>query len=134
MKRYVIAYFCFLVPMLAIDAVWLFTMSKRFYAEKIGSLLAESPRLAPAGIFYLIYALGASVLVVVRAVDADAGFVEIFLLGALLGLFAYGTYDLTNQATLKEWPTLVTLVDLVWGALLTGVVSIIAVALTRLFT
>jgi len=133
MKRYIIAYFCFLVPMLAIDAVWLFTMSKRFYAEKIGSLLAESPRLAPAGIFYLIYALGASVLVVVRAVDADAGFVEIFLLGALLGLFAYGTYDLTNQATLKEWPTLVTIVDLVWGALLTGVVSIIAVALTRLF-
>jgi uncharacterized membrane protein len=59
--------------------------------------------------------------------------VEIFLLGALLGLFGYGTYDLTNQATLKEWPTVVTVVDLVWGALLTGVVSIIAVSLTLLF-
>lgn len=133
MKRYVIAYFCFLIPMLAIDVVWLTTMSKRFYANKIGSLLADSPRLAPAGIFYLIYALGASILVVVRAVDGDSGFLEIFLLGALLGLFAYGTYDLTNQATLKEWPLVVTVVDLAWGALLTGVVSIIAVALTRLF-
>jgi uncharacterized membrane protein len=134
LKRYIIAYFCFLLPMLAIDAVWLATMSKRFYSVKIGSLLADSPRLAPAGIFYLIYALGASILVVVRAVDGGSGFLEIFLLGALLGLFAYGTYDLTNQATLKEWPVVVTVVDLVWGALLTGVVSIIAVALTRLFT
>lgn len=134
MKRYVIAYFCFLLPMLAIDSVWLFTMSKRFYQARIGSLLAESPRLAPAAVFYLIYALGASVLVVVGCVDNSCGFLEVFLLGALLGLFAYATYDLTNQATLKEWPGVVTVVDLIWGALLTGVVSLAAVALTRLFT
>ncbi|MBN2027096.1 MAG: DUF2177 family protein [Actinobacteria bacterium] len=133
MKRYVIAYFCFLVPMLAIDVVWLFTMSKRFYSQQIGSLLADSPRLAPAGVFYLIYALGASILVVVRAVDAGSGYLEVFLWGALLGLFAYATYDLTNQATLKEWPTIVTVIDLIWGALLTGVVSIISVSLTRAF-
>ncbi|MDY6797066.1 MAG: DUF2177 family protein [Actinomycetota bacterium] len=133
MKRYVIAYFCFLLPMLAIDSVWLFTMSRKLYQPRIGSLMAESPRLAPAAVFYLLYALGASVLVVVRAVDNDAGFLKVFMLGALLGLFAYGTYDLTNQATLKEWPTIITLVDLVWGALLTAVVSIIAVSLTRLF-
>ncbi len=134
MKRYVIAYFCFLVPMLAIDSVWLFTMSKRFYSQRIGSLLAESPRLAPAAVFYLIYALGASVLVVVRAVDGGSGYLEVFLWGALLGLFAYATYDLTNQATMKEWPVIVTVIDLTWGALLTGVVSIISVALTRVFT
>ncbi|MEW6555260.1 MAG: DUF2177 family protein [Actinomycetota bacterium] len=133
MKRYVIAYFCFLLPMLAIDAVWLFTMSKRFYSTHIGSLLADSPRLAPAVAFYLIYAFGASVLVVVRAVDEGSGYLRVLLWGALLGLFAYATYDLTNQATLKEWPTLVTVVDLAWGAALTGVVSIISVALTRAF-
>jgi uncharacterized membrane protein len=121
MKRYIIAYACFLLPMLAIDSVWLFTMSKRFYAKRIGTLLADSPRLAPAGVFYLIYALGASILVVVRAVDSGSGYLEVFLWGALLGLFAYATYDLTNQATL------------IWGALLTGVVSIISVSLTRLF-
>jgi len=133
MKRYVIAYFCFLIPMLAIDAVWLFTMSKRFYSNQIGNLLTDSPRLAPAAVFYLIYALGASILVVVRAVDAGSGYLQVFLWGALLGLFAYATYDLTNQATLKEWPVIVTIVDLIWGALLTAVVSIISVSLTRLF-
>jgi len=134
MKRYVVAYFSFLLPMLAIDAVWLFTMSKSFYWTHIGSLLADSPRLAPAAVFYLIYALGASILVVVRTVGGGSGYLEVFLLGALLGLFAYGTYDLTNQATLKEWPMIVTVVDLVWGSLLTGVVSMISVSLTRLFT
>jgi uncharacterized membrane protein len=133
MKRYFIAYFCFLIPMLAIDAVWLFTMSKTFYKSNIGSLLADSPRLAPAAIFYLIYALGASILVVVRAVDEGSGYLQIFLWGALLGLFAYATYDLTNEATLKEWPVIVTVVDLIWGSMLTAVVSMIAVVLTRTF-
>lgn len=133
MKRYVIAYFCFLIPMLAIDAVWLFTMSRRFYSQQIGSLLADSPRLAPAAVFYLIYALGASILVVVRAVDEGSGYLQVILWGALLGLFAYATYDLTNEATLKEWPVIVTVVDLIWGAFLTAVVSVISVALTRAF-
>jgi uncharacterized membrane protein len=132
MKTFIVAYFAFLLPMLAIDAVWLGAMSKRFYAPRIGSLLAESPRLAPAVIFYLIYALGPTVLVVVRAVDHGTGYGKVFLFGALLGLVAYGTYDLTNQATLKTWPVVVTLADLAWGSLLTGVVSIIAVSLTRL--
>ncbi len=134
MKTYVIAYFCFLVPMLAIDAVWLFAMSKRFYATRIGSLLAPSPKLAPAAAFYLVYAFGAAVLVVVRAVNNDTGILKTFLLGAILGLFGYATYDLTNQATLKEWPVLVTAVDLAWGACLTGAVSLVAVSLTRAFT
>jgi uncharacterized membrane protein len=133
MKTFIIAYFTFLLPMLAIDAVWLATMSKRFYKVRLGSLMTTSPKLAAAVIFYLIYALGPAILVVVRAVDNDLGFLKIFLYGALFGLVAYGTYDLTNQATLKEWPTIVTVVDLIWGALLTGVVSIVAVSLTRIF-
>ena len=117
--------------MLAIDAVWLATMSKRFYSTRIGSLLAESPRLGPAAVFYLIYILGVTCLVAVPAVNDEWSFLKVFLLGALLGLVAYGTYDLTNQATLKEWPLIVTLVDLVWGSLLTGVISVISVAVTR---
>jgi len=134
MKEYVIGYFTFLVPMLAIDAVWLFTMSKRFYASRIGSLMADSPRIAPAVVFYLIYAFGAAVLVVVRAVSNQTGYLKTFFLGAILGLMAYATYDLTNQATLKEWPIVVTIVDLAWGALLTGAVSVIAVSITRALT
>jgi uncharacterized membrane protein len=132
MKTFFLAYVFFLVIMLAIDAVWLVTMSKRFYKPRIGELMADSPRVVPAVVFYLIYALGAALLVVVPAVNNDKGYLVVFLLGALLGLVAYGTYDLTNQATLKTWPTIVTAVDLAWGSLLTGVVSIISTALTRL--
>ncbi len=132
MKFFFIAYISFLIPMLAIDAVWLVVMSKKFYSSRIGSLMKESPRLAPAVIFYLLYALGPTVFVVIRAVNHDTGYLKVFLFGALLGLVAYGTYDLTNEATLKTWPVVVTIVDLVWGALLTGVVSIISVSLTRL--
>ena len=132
MKTFIIAYFSFLLPMLAIDAVWLATMAKRFYAVRLGSLMEESPKLAPAVIFYLLYALGPTVFVVVRAVNNNTGYLKVLLFGALLGLFAYGTHDLTNQATLKNWPTLVTAVDLVWGALLTGAVSVLSVYLTRL--
>ena len=133
MKKYIIAYFSFLLPLLAIDAIWLFTMSKRFYRVQIGPLMVDSPRLVPAVVFYLIYALATAVLVVVPAVDNNYGFLEVFLYGALLGLVSYGTYDLTNQATLKDWPAIVTVVDLMWGSLLTGVVSMISVSLTRLF-
>jgi uncharacterized membrane protein len=131
MKTFFVAYFTFLVPMLAIDGVWLVTMSKRFYAPRIGSLMAESPRLAPAVLFYLLYVLGPTILVVVPAFNDGTGYLKVFLLGALIGLIAYATYDLTNQATLKVWPTVLTAVDLVWGSLLTGVVSIISVSLTR---
>lgn len=130
MKTHIIAYVFVLLPMLAIDAVWLKTMSKRFYKVRIGSLMAESPRPVPAVFFYLIYVLGPTFLVVAPAVNDGTGYLKAFLLGALVGLVAYGTYDLTNQATLMEWPTIVTVVDLVWGALLTGVVSIISVAVT----
>jgi len=132
MKTFIIAYLSSILPMLAIDGVWLATMSKRFYAARLGSLMTASPRLAPAGLFYLLYNLGVALLVVVPAVDGGTSMVKVFAYGALLGLVAYGTYDLTNQATLKDWPVVVTVVDLVWGALLTGVVSIISVALTRL--
>src|SRR5659263_419761 len=131
MKTFIIAYLSSIVPMLAIDGVWLFTMSKRFYAKRIGSLMGLSPKLIPAIFFYLVYNLGIALLVAVPAVDDGTALFRVFLLGAVLGLVAYGTYDLTNQATLKEWPTLVTLVDLAWGALLTGTVSVISVSFTR---
>jgi len=130
MKTFLLAYAFALVPMLAIDGVWLTVMSKRFYAPRLGELLAESPKIVPAVVFYAVYLLGVSILVVVPAVNDKAGYLEVVLRGALLGLVAYGTYDLTNQATLKTWPTVVTVVDLAWGAMLTAAVSAISVAVT----
>lgn len=133
MKTFVIAYLTSIVPMLAIDAVWLFTMSKRLYKPRLGSIMATSPRLAPAVVFYLLYNLGVALLVVVPAVDRHTVLWQVMLYGGLLGLVAYGTYDLTNQASLREWSVLVTVVDLAWGSVLTAAVAVIAVSLTRAF-
>jgi uncharacterized membrane protein len=132
MKTIVTAYFSSLLAMLILDGVWLGITMKRFYAAHIGHLLAESPKLGPAAVFYPLYILGVTLLVVLPAVRAQAEPHKVFLAGALLGMMAYGTYDLTNQATLKDWPLTVTIVDLAWGTLLTGVVSLISVFFTRM--
>jgi uncharacterized membrane protein len=115
-----------LLFMLPPDAAWLAVMGRAFYAPRIGHLMADSPSLLPAAFFYLLYALGLSVFVVVPAVRGRTPLPKVFALGALLGLVAYGTYDLTNQATLWNWPIVVTLVDLAWGGCLTGAVAVAA--------
>jgi uncharacterized membrane protein len=120
-----------LVAMLAIDGVWLATMSQRFYKANIGHLMAASPNLPAAGVFYLIYISALVVLVVQPALKGGFSFGQIFIMGAMLGLGAYATYDLTNQATLKDWPVILTVVDLAWGTVLTGVVGCVSVAVTR---
>jgi uncharacterized membrane protein len=111
-----------LVVFLGIDTVWLVTMSDRFYKKNLGDLMRESPNLPVALGFYLLYVLVLLIVVVMPAVDKGslaqaAGF------GVLLGLAAYGTYDITNLSTIRDWPVVVTIVDLIWGGTLTGVVS-----------
>lgn len=81
--------------------------------------------------FYVLYAVGVVVLVVLPALEHEHPLGRAILYGALLGLVAYGTYDLTNQATLRGWSSVVTLVDMTWGAFLTGVVVAIAVTMAR---
>lgn len=133
MKTLFTAYAACLAPMLALDGVWLSTMLKRFYAPRMAQLLAESPQFSTAAAFYLIYAAGLALLIVVPAVRSEAGAPKAFLTGALFGLVCYATYDLTNQATLKAWPLSLTVVDMAWGTVLTGTVSLIAYAVTRRF-
>lgn len=120
------------VSFLAIDAVWLSVMSKRFYTPNIGHLLAEAPKFGPAIVFYVLYLIGVLYFVILPALENGTSLFRVFLSGALFGLVAYGTYDLTNQATLKDWPVVVTAVDLVWGACLTGLVAFIAVSVSRM--
>ena len=86
---------------------------------------AERPIWAAAGIFYLIYAIGLTVFAVIPGTDAAAP-LEALWRGALFGLVAYATYDLTNHATLRDWPLIVTVVDLAWGTVLSGAVATIA--------
>lgn len=122
-----------LLSMGVLDAIWLSTMTSRLYRREMPALLLETPSWAPAVAFYLLYAVGVVLLVVRPALDGDWTLGRVVGIGALLGLVAYGTYDLTNQATLRGWSTLVSVVDLTWGATLTAVVSTIAVAAARRF-
>jgi uncharacterized membrane protein len=115
-------YFVALITFLAIDGVWLMVVAKNFYAKYLGYLMAKTPNLAAAGIFYLIYILGMVVLVLSPALQKGSLMTAI-LTGALFGLCAYATYDLTNLATIRDWPLLVTIVDLVWGTAVSGLVS-----------
>lgn len=114
-----------------IDMVWLGVVAREFYATRLGHLLGEVNWLA-AIIFYLVFLVGLTIFAIYPAsVAGDVG--KALLLGALFGFFTYATYDLTNLATLRDWPLSVTLVDMVWGTVLGGSVSAITVYLTRLF-
>jgi uncharacterized membrane protein len=133
MKTYIIGFFVTILTTLLLDAIWLSTMMKTFYSKHLSHIFADKPSLTPALIFYILYAIGLLYFVVFPLLAANASYGKIFLTGAFLGLIAYGTYDLTNQATVKNWPVIVTLVDLVWGAFLTGTVATAAAAALRIF-
>jgi uncharacterized membrane protein len=111
-----------LVVFLGIDFVWLSVMGDRFYRRHLGDLMAERANLPVALVFYLLYVVGVLVLVVLPAVDKGS-LTAAIVGGALLGAVAYGTYDFTNLSTLAGWPTIVAVVDVVWGTTLTAVVS-----------
>lgn len=122
MLRYATAYVATLVVFLGIDYIWL-SRATTFYKLELGGLLAEKPNLAIAGGFYALYVAGIMALAVVPA-ERSGSWIAAFLLGGVLGLIAYGTYDLTNLATLKGWSTKVAVVDIVWGTLLTATSSL----------
>ncbi|WP_298225159.1 DUF2177 family protein [Acidocella sp.] len=128
MKQLVAIYAVTALVFLGLDAVWLSTMATRLYKPELQGLLAESFRPAPALLFYVLYIGG----IVGFAVLPAAKPLEALLRGAAFGLVAYATYDLTNQATLIRWSTLVTLADLSWGALATALAAAAAKALVRL--
>lgn len=107
---------------LALDAAWLGLMAERLYRPAIGPLLAETVDLAAAAAFYALYLAGVAGLAVMPAL-ASGRWRGAAARGALLGLVAYGTYDLTNQATLRGWPWHVTFADLAWGTLATALAA-----------
>lgn len=120
-KLYLIA----LPVFLAIDIVWLSLVAKNFYARQIGFLMAKNPNLFAAFIFYLIFIAGLIVFVITPALDKKM-WTQALLAGAFFGLVTYATYDLTNLATVKDWPLIVTVVDLIWGTVLAAAVSVIS--------
>lgn len=129
MLKYLIAYVATAVVFFAIDFVWL-TRAVGFYRGEIGNLLLDEPKLGYAAGFYLLYVVGVVVLVVMPAVTAGS-WVQALLMGALLGLVAYGTYDMTNMATLKGYTLRVALVDMGWGTFLTAVSALAGYFVTQ---
>jgi len=124
---YVITFICFFL----IDMIWLGLIAKNFYRKHLGDLMSSRINWTAAVLFYLLFIFGLVVFVVQPAVLQNSP-LNALLLGALLGLVCYATYDLTNLATLKDWPLLVTVVDLIWGAVLGASVSLVSTLLGRM--
>lgn len=122
MKAYAVAYLSTLIALVCVDAIWLVNMADRLYRPIIGDMLIPDARLAPAIAFYLIYAAGL-VFLAVRPGLLSGSWRTAVLCGAVLGFTAYATYDLTNQATLKNWSTALTIADLCWGTLLSAIAA-----------
>ena len=119
-RHYATAYVSTAVVFLVLDAIWLTTMADRLYRPAMGSIMLERFALAPAVAFYLIYVAGVVVFAVAPALQSGR-WVTALGYGAMLGLMAYATYDLTNQATLKNWSWTVTIADLCWGTFVTAI-------------
>ena len=118
-KMYIIAFVIFLI----IDAIWLGLVAPKFYKSQIGHLMSDKPNFIAALIFYLLFIVGVVYFVVNPAVEAQS-VTMVLIAGALFGFMTYATYDLTNLATLKDWPIVVTIVDLVWGTSLSTLIGL----------
>jgi uncharacterized membrane protein len=125
--RNLIAYGAALVAMLVLDGLWLGLVAKRMYQEALGPLMAEPVNWPAAAAFYLLYPVGLVVFVIRPELDGG-GYQGALLRGALFGLIAYATYDLTNLATLKGFPLKIALADMAWGAVASAVAAGAAIA------
>lgn len=116
---YVVAYIATAIVFFAVDYVWLSRVALGFYRSEIGHVLQDQPNLAAAGAFYLFY-VGGIVYFAVNPALASDNWTQALIAGAILGLVAYGTYDMTNLATIRDWSIKVTVIDILWGATLTA--------------
>jgi uncharacterized membrane protein len=129
--KYGLLYILTFLVFLAIDAVWLLVISKSFYSKEIGHLMAEKALLLPALIFYLLFVVGVLVFAVVPGYEAQS-LSKTLMLSALFGLMTYATYDLTNLATLRDWPIKVTIIDIVWGTSLSTLTGLAGYYIAKL--
>jgi uncharacterized membrane protein len=117
-------FFIALPVFLVIDMAWLVLVAKNFYQKQIGFLMKPEVNWLAAIIFYLLFIAGLVTFVIAPAFEKHS-WVHALLFGALFGLITYATYDLTNLATLKDWPLMVTIVDLIWGTVLAASISVV---------
>ena len=118
MLKYLGIYLSFLISLIAIDLVWLLGIAKNLYRDEMGSLMASEPKLIAGLAFYLLYALGATIFVLIPALSKQS-WLYALQYGALFGLFCYMTYDLTNLAVIRDFPTRLAFIDIAWGSFVT---------------
>ena len=123
MKSIIINYLLTTIVFLLIDMAWLGLIAKNIYQKYLGNFLTDKVNWTAALIFYLIYIVGISIFAIYPSVNKDSA-LNAILMGGLFGLFTYATYDLTNLATLKDWPLPIVFIDIIWGIVLTAIVSL----------
>jgi uncharacterized membrane protein len=130
--QYIFLYVLTVPVFFIIDMFWLGIVAKDFYQTKLGYLLGPV-NWGAALAFYFIYIVGILIFSVVPALTTGASYTKALMMGALFGLFAYATYDLTNYATVKDWPPSIVIVDILWGIMLTGSVATLSFLLGKHF-
>jgi uncharacterized membrane protein len=120
--RFLVSYISTAVVFCLLDFAWLGLVAPTFYKSQLGALLLDKPNLWPALVFYALYVVGLVVFCVMPAIDGES-WTKAAMLGALFGFCAYATYDLSNLATLKDWSTAVTVVDMGWGAIVSALAA-----------
>ncbi|MDQ5927652.1 MAG: hypothetical protein QG633_90 [Patescibacteria group bacterium] len=123
-----------LIVFLVFDAIWLLGISRELYQRAIGFLMPEKVNLFAAMGAYILLAVGLTVFVIAPGIRAGLSVGHIALFGALFGFVAYGIYDFTNLATIKGWPLWISLVDMGWGTLVSGLSTAVTVYLLRFFS
>jgi len=124
MVKLITSYFIALLSFFALDMVWLGLISKNYYKQKLGFILSDNPNWAAAVVFYVVY-IGGILFFAVNPSLKEARWQTAVLNGALLGALCYATYDLTNMATIAKWPIEIVIIDIIWGMVLTGIVSVV---------
>ncbi|MDA3847100.1 MAG: DUF2177 family protein [Vallitaleaceae bacterium] len=127
-KVYIIGLLVFFV----VDIIWLALVAKNIYQKELGYVMSDKPNWAAAIIFYLIFITGLVFFVINPAIQKDS-WTYALLVGMFFGFITYATYDLTNLATLKDWPLKITIIDMIWGTSLGGLVSTITFFIVKLF-
>jgi len=122
-KGILLSYILTLIVFLIVDLVWLGFIARGLYKKYLGSFLSENVNWTAAIIFYLIYVVGIFIFVIHPAINRDS-VIHAITMGSIFGMLAYATYDLTNLATLKDWPIPIVIIDIVWGSILTLIVSL----------
>jgi len=120
--KYFGVYLSFLITLIAIDLVWLLGVAKNLYQQEMGDLMATEPKLIAGIAFYLLYALGVSIFVIAPALSKQSWLYAVQY-GALFGLFCYMTYDLTNLAVIRNFPTGLAFIDIAWGSAVTALAA-----------